>query len=345
MSVEASFALPAGSLILVTGANGYIGSHVCNELLKHGYRVRGSVRSPENNAWLPKSFNNTYGVGSFELVEVPVMEAPGAFAQAIKGAAGLVHVATPVMRSSDPNGVIPMVVSGAVNAMKAAMSEPGIRRVVVTSSATAATNLKPNKRFSIDAQSWNDGAVRSAREPSSKDPAKLMGDVYAASKTESERAVWQFMRENKPSFVLNTILPDMNIGKVLFPEHQGTPTTIGWVKAAWENFEGHEQLKSKPPQWYVNVQDNAKLHVAALLFPDVTNERVFAFAHPFTWTDIISIFRKIDPGKEFHEVKNTDKDLSEVANARSEELLRRLGQDGWTDLEQTVRQAVANWAA
>ena len=41
----------------------------------------------------------------------------------------------------------------------------------------------------------------------------------------------------------------MNIGKVLLPEHQGAPTTVGWVKAAWENFEGNEQLKVKSPQW------------------------------------------------------------------------------------------------
>lgn len=34
--------------VLVTGATGYIGSHVVNELLKRGYSVVGTVRSLAN---------------------------------------------------------------------------------------------------------------------------------------------------------------------------------------------------------------------------------------------------------------------------------------------------------
>ena len=32
-------------LVLVTGASGYIAGHCVKELLKHGYPVRGTVRS------------------------------------------------------------------------------------------------------------------------------------------------------------------------------------------------------------------------------------------------------------------------------------------------------------
>lgn len=35
----------SGSLVLVTGANGFAAVHVIRELLEHGYRVRGTVRS------------------------------------------------------------------------------------------------------------------------------------------------------------------------------------------------------------------------------------------------------------------------------------------------------------
>ena len=37
-------------LILVTGVNGFVGSNVCRSLLLDGYKVRGSVRDPEDKA-------------------------------------------------------------------------------------------------------------------------------------------------------------------------------------------------------------------------------------------------------------------------------------------------------
>jgi uncharacterized protein YbjT (DUF2867 family) len=39
--------LEHGSLILVTGVNGLLGSHVADQLLHAGYKVRGSVRDPQ----------------------------------------------------------------------------------------------------------------------------------------------------------------------------------------------------------------------------------------------------------------------------------------------------------
>jgi hypothetical protein len=51
------------------------------------------------------------------------------------------------------------------------------------------------------------------------------------------------VKEHNPHFVLNTILPNANIGKVLSPEHQGYASTVGWVKALWGGFEGAKDLK------------------------------------------------------------------------------------------------------
>jgi nucleoside-diphosphate-sugar epimerase len=70
MSVPQDVVLPQGSTILVTGANGYIGSHVIDQLLKYGYNVRGTVRDAKKSAWLQEHFDKEYGTGKFELLEV-----------------------------------------------------------------------------------------------------------------------------------------------------------------------------------------------------------------------------------------------------------------------------------
>ena len=63
-----SYVLPSGSRILVTGANGYIASHVVDKLLGLGYLVRGTVRAPK--PWLNEYFEQKYGPNVFETVFV-----------------------------------------------------------------------------------------------------------------------------------------------------------------------------------------------------------------------------------------------------------------------------------
>jgi nucleoside-diphosphate-sugar epimerase len=78
-------ALPPGSLVLITGVNGYIGSHVVNQTLLAGFRVRGTVRDVKKNAWLQDLFDKTYGKGKFELVEIKDFTAEGIFDKVLKG--------------------------------------------------------------------------------------------------------------------------------------------------------------------------------------------------------------------------------------------------------------------
>ncbi|MBE7181518.1 MAG: GDP-mannose 4,6-dehydratase [Terriglobus roseus] len=78
-------AIPKGSIVAVTGVNGFIGSHVADQLLAAGYKVRGVVRDAEKTKWLLDLFA-TYGEGSFELKEAKDMAPEGALDDALKGA-------------------------------------------------------------------------------------------------------------------------------------------------------------------------------------------------------------------------------------------------------------------
>ncbi|RDW60547.1 hypothetical protein BP6252_11930 [Coleophoma cylindrospora] len=330
--------IPFGSLVVVTGANGFIASHVCDQLLAIGYRVRGTVRNNNRAGWMLPFFEARYGPDKFSLVEVPDMAASGAYDEAVIGASGLCHVATPVMQSYNPHEGIPIVVNGTLNALEAAAKAPSVKRVVLTSSSTAAASPQPNKEFLINSNTWNEMAVEAAWAPPPYEGDQRRLDVYSASKTQGEQAAWKFVKEQKPDFVLNAVLPNANMGTILSIEHQGYPSTAGWIKALWNEFEGQEDLKFNPPQYYVNVQDNARVHVAALIFEDVQGERLFSFAHPYSWNDILAIFRKLYPQRKFLEdIPGLGEDKSVVANERAEELLKRLGRPGWTSLEESVK--------
>lgn len=82
--------LPAGSRILVTGANGFIGSNVIQCLLELGFRVRGAVRSPK--PWLDEMFRGRFGGDSYESVVLANFEDVESLVGVMEGVAGVAHV-------------------------------------------------------------------------------------------------------------------------------------------------------------------------------------------------------------------------------------------------------------
>ncbi|KAJ8124254.1 hypothetical protein O1611_g9388 [Lasiodiplodia mahajangana] len=145
------------------------------------------------------------------------------------------------------------------------------------------------------------------------------------------------MRERKPNFVLNAVLPNINFGASLDFANQGHPSTSSMVAAL---FNGNsEYLAGLPAQYFVDVQDNALLHVAAAIHPDVESERVFAFAEPENGNTILAILRRLYPDRTFPADFQAEQDLSEIVpRKRAEELLRDMGKDSWTSLEESLRR-------
>lgn len=78
-------AIPRGSVILITGATGYIGSWVTHEFVKQGYRVRIASRSRSKALLLKDILETKYGRDKVEIVLITSMADPGAYDEAIKG--------------------------------------------------------------------------------------------------------------------------------------------------------------------------------------------------------------------------------------------------------------------
>jgi hypothetical protein len=97
----------------------------------------------------------------------------------------------------------------------------------------------------------------------------------------------------------------------------------------------------------VDVRDTARLHVAALLDPTVQSERLFAFAGPYNWNDVIDILKRLRPdnNKIPTAPEGEGRDLSDVykPSKRAEQLIRSFfGIKGWNSLEDSLAAGIAD---
>lgn len=132
--------IPPGSWILVTGATGYVATHITKVFLDRGYKVRGTVRNLAKASWLLTDlFREAHAAGAFELVVVPTIADEHAFDEAIRGVSAVAHVASIVTLDSGPSRVIPQTVLGGTALLEAAARERSVKEFVYTSSVVAAT--------------------------------------------------------------------------------------------------------------------------------------------------------------------------------------------------------------
>ncbi|KAJ5388867.1 hypothetical protein N7509_011408 [Penicillium cosmopolitanum] len=318
--MNGEFIFPRGSKILVTGANGYIASHVISILLDLGLHVRGTVRKPK--PWLEEYFRQSHGkLGSFETALIPDLEAPNALDLVLEGISGLVHLANHMSFTDDTNAIL-QAQNMNVNILESAKKHKNLRRVVLTSSSCAAFYPTVNR--------------------SPAPPEMLAFVVHGACKVQAEREAWKWMEQNHHPFVLNTVLPYWTLGKILHPEIGGS--SMSWMKNI---LQGDTTAFQLPPQWFVDVEDAARLHVVALLCDQVQSERLFAFASPFTWADIAVLLRKLQPDNPLIPAppKNEERIWNQIPPvARAEGLLQDVfGRAGWTPLEESLAAGVRSF--
>jgi nucleoside-diphosphate-sugar epimerase len=279
----------------------------------------------------------------FETILVEDMKVPGAFRGHLVDCEGVAHVASDLSFSPDPNLVITGCVSGIMAILGEAKRTPSIKRFVYTSSSNAATRPLTGEPRHVDTSSWNDDILEEAWAPPPYGPDRAYA-VYAASKVACERAAWAFMRDQRPEFTLNTVLPNYTSGIILQPlSVPGAGSTARWVRDVFDHpFEEKfvSKLRDDSPQWQVDVEDIAKLHLAALTFKDVNNERLFGFAHMFNYNSFLRTFREIAPEREWPDERIGLKlPTTTIENERSVELLKRFGANSWVPFGESVRRS------
>jgi dTDP-glucose 4,6-dehydratase len=122
--------------VLVTGSDGFIGSHLTEELVKKGYEVRAFVFYNSFNTWgwldtLPKEIMN-----HVEIFQGDVRD-PNGVRQAMKGCEAVFHLAALIaipFSYHSPDAYVDTNIKGTLNVLQAAR-DLGTERILVTSTS------------------------------------------------------------------------------------------------------------------------------------------------------------------------------------------------------------------
>lgn len=255
--------------VLVTGGSGFVAGWCIVELLRRGYAVRATVRSlakePAVRAAIASAGVDT---GSLTFVVADLTQDAG-WDGAVTGCQYVIHVASPLGAAGSrvPETIIAPAVDGTLRVLRAA-THAGVKRVVMTSAATAATPSLQSPDGVSDETVWFD-------------PDERKVDVYRLSKRLAERAAWDFMREHGGPTTLTTVLPGAVFGPALTADSMGSVQVI--ARLLQGRVPGNPRLGFE----VVDVRDLADLHVLAMTSQQAAGERFIAVGQ-FMWMADIS---------------------------------------------------------
>ncbi|KAF4620576.1 hypothetical protein D9613_000271 [Agrocybe pediades] len=191
----------SSKIIFVTGASGYLASHVVYQLAEQGHRVRASVRK---NKMLPVRDLYLKSHPNVEIVQIDDL-AQGDLGDVFKGVDVVIHTASPLPGRGSAEVILKGAIEGSLNVLQQA-EKAGVRKFVVTSSTLAVTGDPSIKDGAYRAEHWS---------PWTKEDAERM--PYVVSKKFAELAVWDWA-EAHPHVDVTVINPPFLYGP-LAPIH------------------------------------------------------------------------------------------------------------------------------
>lgn len=129
-------ALSQGATILVTGADGFIGSHLTEALVRQGFNVRAFVYYNSFNSWgwLDQCAKDVKG--QFEVVAGDIRD-PHGVKESMKGCDAVLHLAALIaipFSYHSPDSYVDTNIKGTLNVLQAAR-ELGVKRLIHTSTS------------------------------------------------------------------------------------------------------------------------------------------------------------------------------------------------------------------
>ncbi|KAF5552642.1 NADPH-dependent aldehyde reductase [Fusarium mexicanum] len=332
-------AIPRGSWVLVTGANCYTGSHVVIELLKQGFKVRGTVRDLSYSKWLLEhpAVKPHADEGKVELV-VANTSKPGDFDEAVKGVSAIIHLANIGVHTPDPSVGFASAIEAALTVCRSAAKEASVKRFVVAAGLWSSVWPKPGETKTVGQDTWNDDLVKLAQAPPPYELSRIL-PVYLAARVEAEKAVWKFAKEENVPWEVNSVSPCWTLGDPLDARHYGPMPT----QLLQQLYLGKtDALKENTTIYYTHVSDAAVIYVAAAIDPDVKGARIPALAESFNWNNALAIMRKTYPEEDIEDdFIPGDPVLSyKIENDIAPALLQKWAGREWISLEKGITETI-----
>ncbi|MDC0184005.1 NAD-dependent epimerase/dehydratase family protein [Candidatus Poseidoniales archaeon] len=269
---------------VVTGASGYIGSHVVANLLARGTTVRATVRDASD----PERVDHLRALavaegGSLEIVEMDLFDSDSVDA-AIAGCTDLIHTAASVIvRSREPQTkIVDPSVIGTQNVVAAVERAGSVERFVHTSSTAAIRPMEWEDGMTLTTETWADDAT-------------LEANPYGLAKVSAERIVrdWHAEKPEDDRPHLVTIHPCMVFGPPMSPRH-----LRGSLALLMAMVRRDVPLNLPMQVSIVDVRDVAEAHVRALTGGE--NEgRYLTVAGEMMMNEMATALKKAHPDRKW----------------------------------------------
>ena len=236
----------------------------------------------------------------------------------------IIHTASPFYWTNVKDKVkeiLAPAIDGTNNVLKSAHEHgANVKKVVITSSLAALVDMDKGlwPEHTYSEKDWNPMTYADG----------LNGDdvtTYLSSKVCAERAAWDFLTSEKPSFSISTVLPPFIYGPL---EHPTTIQTLNTSSAFIYNFmAGNFPEIPDTGFWaFVDIRDVAACHLKAFENDAANNQRFFCAAGSFSYQQVCDVLRsmpEVDSNKVPKEPPGRDleTEVYKVDNSKSKELL------------------------
>lgn len=267
-------------LVLVTGANGFVGKWVVIELLRAGFSVRGSVRSESKAEAVRVAVRAQVGeeaLSRLEFIRLSLLH-DNHWDEAMAGLDAVMHVAAHIVDREPANmeEVVGPALEGTERVLRFAAAN-GVHRIILTSSIAT-----------IGYGHGHETGAHTYTEDHVTDLSRLRHPwAYCVGKTKAEQSAWAYARAE--NMALTTIHPGAILGPALDQDASVSLGMVGDLLAG--------KLPALPRIGFsvVDVRDVAALHVAALQRPHSVGHRYLATSDYLRFSDIATILRAAYP--------------------------------------------------
>jgi nucleoside-diphosphate-sugar epimerase len=260
-----------GKTVLVTGGTGYLAGWCIVDLLRRGYRVRATIRTPSREPEVHAAIASQVDPGHHLTIHQADLLSDEHWDHVVEGCDYVLHVASPlpVSQPKDPDELIAPAREGTLRVVGAAL-DAGVERIVLTSSVAAIRG--GNEGRALDESVWTDLSADGLTP-------------YVQSKTIAEQAAWGLASEKDAREKLATVNPTVIIGPTLSDD---TSASLEVIQRLLKGMPAMPRLGFG----FVDVRDVADLELRAMTSPEAGGERFVANTQWMWMSDVAEVLRQ-----------------------------------------------------